>query len=390
MNNIYYTDGNTDLHFAAATGDLNLVYEKLSAGLNINIANNNGETAVHTAAKYGKLNVLQYLIRCGANFKTNCDGVIALHIATEKDHIECAQHLLEMGTDVNIKDGNGRTPAEIAIMNDQFEMLKVLINFKATGINIVSIYYAATAAGELDFVNGLVMDGIDINVVDGNGDTAAHKAARHGNLNVLKYLIETGANIHRSFNNDGYNVLHTATASNNMECVKYLVGIGMKVYSKTREGKTLVRLAVQYGSRKMLLLLHDLGAELFVKEDGNEMFLMYAAAYRSLNCFRYLHKTIGMDINMRNGDGYGALFCASRFGRIDILKYFKELGVNFKQSKLLNGQTLLHMAMEDQTTKSAKYLIENGLDVNAMDENGLTPIFLAIKERSLKMVKFLE
>ena len=53
--------------------------------------------------------------------------------------------------------------------------------------------------------------GIDVNIRDDNEDTPLHIASRQGQLDVVKLLIENGANIHAQGGILGYTPLHDAT-----------------------------------------------------------------------------------------------------------------------------------------------------------------------------------
>jgi len=59
--------------------------------------------------------------------------------------------------------------------------------------NINEKLLEAVKSNEIEEVRKLIEEGADVNVVDGWGDTALHKASRFGRSDVVKMLIEAGA-----------------------------------------------------------------------------------------------------------------------------------------------------------------------------------------------------
>ena len=57
----------------------------------------------------------------------------------------------------------------------------------------------------------------DINTADENGDSAAHIAARSGNLSLLEYLFDKGANVAVA-NNSGECIALAAAAGGDLNC----------------------------------------------------------------------------------------------------------------------------------------------------------------------------
>lgn len=62
-----------------------------------------------------------------------------------------------------------------------------------------------------------------------SGDTLLHYAARHGHLDILKFLVkEIGMGI-ELYNNDYKRPLHEAASMGHNDCVRYLINEGAKV-----------------------------------------------------------------------------------------------------------------------------------------------------------------
>lgn len=85
----------------------------------------------------------------------------------------------------------------------------------------------AAGYGHLDIIRYLVDHGVnlhsrgDVGVLFGlkRGETALLSAAENGHLDTVKYLIEQGVNIHAFYNN----ALIGATENDHLDMVKYLI-----------------------------------------------------------------------------------------------------------------------------------------------------------------------
>ncbi|XP_072327017.1 ankyrin repeat domain-containing protein 16 [Scyliorhinus torazame] len=102
-----------------------------------------------------------------------------------------------------------------------------------------------------------------------SGDTVLHYAARHGRLEILKYLVdELGTNI-ELVNSDYKRALHEAASMGHRECTRYLIAKGARVDCLKKADWTPLMMAC---TRKNLEVVKDLiesGASLRLKnKDG--------------------------------------------------------------------------------------------------------------------------
>ncbi|KAJ5076858.1 cyclin-dependent kinase inhibitor 2c-related [Anaeramoeba ignava] len=74
------------------------------------------------------------------------------------------------------------------------------------------------------------------------------------------------------------------------------------------------------------------------------------------------------------------------------LKEIKKLittGENINKQSELTGQTPIYIALKKEKHKIVRYLVENGANLNIIDNNGLTPLMIAVDSQSYDMVEFL-
>ena len=93
------------------TASASEVQRLLASGASPNARDKGGETPLHEAAWSGNLEVIQVLLAAGAspNARGN-DGKTPLHWAALFEELEAVQELLEAGADPNAKDKRGNTP----------------------------------------------------------------------------------------------------------------------------------------------------------------------------------------------------------------------------------------------------------------------------------------
>jgi ankyrin repeat protein len=84
--------------------------------------------------------------------------------------------------------------------------------------------FTAVQRGNLEIVKILVENGANVNITDYNRNTPAILAAKYGFLDILKYLVEKGADINM-MDYDGITPLKAAEKYGRSEVVEYLYNL---------------------------------------------------------------------------------------------------------------------------------------------------------------------
>jgi len=168
------------LHIAASTGNLEAVDIFLNNSVDINIKNFDNETPLFSAVDTGKSNLemIKYLIKKGAktDLKNNA-GWTLLHIAVINNNLETLKYLVENNfIDIEAKDEDGYSPLFLAIENGLIDICNYLIS-KNANINTQDIYKSSALhlvieSENLEMIKYLIDKGIDINIKDEEGNTA--------------------------------------------------------------------------------------------------------------------------------------------------------------------------------------------------------------------------
>jgi len=75
-----------------------------------------------------------------------------------------------------------------------------------------------------------------INYANSDGLTALHQASIDGNIKMIKYLLEKGADINVT-DNEGWNCLHASASCGYVEIARYLVDQGINIAEVTCDGE---------------------------------------------------------------------------------------------------------------------------------------------------------
>ena len=314
------------------------IYEIFDGGFKI--PESNKISLLGIAAEHGNAELICYLLDneiLNVNEQDNLHYYTALHQAAMKNDDFLTQILLSYGADPNIRCDNGRSPLHIAVQQNYVDVVITLIE-----------------SGR-----------IDIDGIDGRGETALREALHYGHTNLVLLLLEHGADpniacadgctllyfymhcIDKKINkNDRFNILAALIASGKID-----------INAKNACGNTVLHEALHRGYTDLILLLLDNNVSLdaTIKDSQGNTLLHYGLShYTDITTIRAIIK------NSKN--------------------------VNIKDSQ---GNTPLHQAAMKNDDYVAQMLLDKGADVKAKNNKNETPMEVAQKCESDKVVKLL-
>lgn len=302
--------------------------------------------------------------------------------AVENNCLQMTKYLIMNGFEIGDDDPESlETPLINYTYGRNLEMIKLLVTqgaylygneYNWDDSPILSI---AVEFGKLDIIKYLVGAGIDIHY---NNNTALKNAAYNNNLEVVKYLVEMGANVN-AINNDGSGILTGYVKDINM--FKYLVEIGANINIIDNSGKSVLMYHIEKG-KNFDIINYLLEKDVIINLD--EILLMSLLNKYNFEIVKrvfkhYLYKWFGI-IDIKIGT------------RMDIIRMVIDLGIrihrndwkieiqnntdydldvlkSLTQSNVtLNKEHILCTAVKNNNFEMVKCLVENGVDIHTDNE----------------------
>uniref|UniRef100_A0A671QGL1 Histone-lysine N-methyltransferase EHMT2-like n=1 Tax=Sinocyclocheilus anshuiensis TaxID=1608454 RepID=A0A671QGL1_9TELE len=167
-----------------------------------------------------------------------------------------------------------------------------------------------------------------------------------------------------------------AIVNNHVEVVKYLIQSGACVYHAEEDGSTGLHHAAKRGNLEVLMLLLSTGqVDLNVQDSGGWTPIIWAAEHRHIDVIRALLNR-GADVTLRDKEMNVCLHWASFAGSAEIAELVLNAGCPLS-SVNLHGDTPLHIAAREGYTDCVTLFLSRGADIDIMNKEGDTPLSLA-------------
>ena len=253
----------------------------------------------------------------------------------------------------------------------------------------------AASYGHLEIVKLLIEHGADSSLTDGLGLSALHRSIEVGNSIVFCYLMQQGSDM-SSIDGQGFTVWHMAALYNNTQVLEILWN-----QSKRTEGRGCP-LAMREENEDAALFQHGLGAviELSGTHQQRNIYLQrstdgssplhIAAKFGSLAAMKCLVGQ-GFDVNAVTKDGSSILHCAVSCCRIEsirgALEFLIKEGANLCQTRK-DGAAPIHLLVETIDTVGGAAILEmlrdHKIAINQGDADGLTALHKLCQLKQIK------
>ena len=200
--------------------------------------------------------------------------------------------------------------------------------------------------------------GDSVNVKNKNGWTPLHYAVRNRNLNIVKLLIENGADVNL-INDQDETPLHQAVLSENYNMVKLLIKHGADPFIKNNRSKTPLEICNNEEIRQLLeeyIKYYKQRSEIPSIENND---LLYYAFGNNLIKVKICVYSENYNINVQDDKGYTPLMYAITNHNLQMVEFLVEHGANVNLCNK-KDQSPLEIAYLYNAEDIATYLLEKG------------------------------
>jgi ankyrin repeat protein len=356
-----------------------MIHFLIAHGADIEARSATGDTPLILSSRRGNHQVMAALLEHGADAGAHNErGETALGLASswiESQHHELAKSLLKHGAIINAPNMSGLTPLHLG---ESPFVAKFLLDNGAE-VNAISndgicpLHWAAADRNGAALVALLLHYGANVDATDPTGQTPLHFLLEQdmyspiedntdglaGILSIVKLLLDHGADVNAISN--GFSPLHTATRAHFIE-----------------------------GVTAIMALLLDYGANVNETDATGQTPLHWVFSdqyYGGEFCVAKLLLENGADVNALSYDGYSPLQHALTYRfDADAVILLLEHGAIATQTDTM-GRAPLHWLLEEYSgdpagiLSIAKRLLDSGADVNAISNNGFSPLKCALNGR---------
>ena len=213
---------------------------------------------------------------------------------------------------------------------------------------------------------------------------------------IVRLLLEAGADPNQHTPDEIYPI-HYAARAGNLEVVRMLIDAGSPV-NLCMDGRTLVHLAAEVGSGKLIELLLEKGAELTsADKPGGESPLFPAARCCNPSSIEAL-LAVGLEPNVQTASedddmakfyGQTPLLCAAATASSEPIRFRSVLYQQTEEGLGVVAETQKVFNYADKGLECCRLLLEAGADPNITSNMGFSAILLGVKNNNLGLVELL-
>ncbi|MDR1923702.1 MAG: ankyrin repeat domain-containing protein [Planctomycetaceae bacterium] len=396
---------------------LDEIKKLVGQGADVNAKDAAGRTFLQNFLRHNRGDVVEiakYLIeqKIDINKKDNL-GHTLLHAAADSFHVnlDVVKLLVENGAEVNAKDHAGRTPLHYAIQGTpKKDVAKYLVGKGADLLAVdnfgrtPSLMLNQNKADD-DWVK-ILTNKENINQADTHGRTILNNAIKNNlNWETIEFLCKEYNADTNQIDRQGKTPLHHAVTKinennkkNRLETIKILLKNNTTINTKDQQGLTALAIVAENPiCNDIITMLVQHGADINCKNQKGTPFLQILLENQTdADLLKKIitENKINTDTEIIKEDSNLLHIAAGQKNGLEKIKLLTQLGFKIDTKNNLKQTPLLIAASTQDKTEILEYLIENGADVNAKDEQNKTPLAHAVEhalesKEDLKVVEYL-
>lgn len=293
-----------------------------------------------------------------------------LHIAVGAKEIKLVKALCNE-KNINAADAKCRTPLELAILGNDLETVKFLVQMGgkiAPNMYGWSAIHLAIKIGNVEMVEYLY-ENTEFQKYDKYGYTLHDWAEAMGRGEIVRFFHDK--------NHNNKTPLELAVESKNISSVKALISKGAKFDIKSELGYKIFELAID--SEDMKLIEYLVNHTLVGKNTGQQTLLEKVAQIydKNINLSKLVKVLIKDNAGFDKALGQKLLQKAIYADDLELVETLYSKGVDAQYKDPLGRSGLHHAIKANCGEELIQFLIEHTTDINYRDKSGLNPLGLA-------------
>lgn len=274
-----------------------------------------------------------------------------------------------------------------AVNSNNSRMLQLLVSVPGT-YNPKDLHHGLFQAAKLGFqccVLCLLQAGADINFVNGTNNTPLLIAVKNNKTDVVRTLLQKqcDSNLRGGLKTAAINI---AARNGNADIVQLLVEHGAVIDSRDGDKNTPLILASMYGHYIVMKYLISSGCNINAVNNDGCTALHYAC--HKARGFQLLLDA-GANPDITNNDSMTALMMAASEGFDGVVKALVEAKCDVNIPNNSVKKTALHILSFKGHAESIATLIDGGANIDVSDRFGKTPLWYAIQNKKVDVVRLL-
>ncbi|XP_033740384.1 kinase D-interacting substrate of 220 kDa-like [Pecten maximus] len=275
-----------------------------------------------------------------------------------------------------------------AVTSDNIRILKALVKVPQS-VNHHDLELGFLQAAKLGHTNCLeciiATNIVDIETKDGSENTALYLAVQKNKPEALQQLISAKADVN-TIGGSNNRPIHVAAQHGLEECMIILINNGAKVNTKNSSGNTPLILGSRKNHHTIMQLLIAAGCDVNIQNKEGCSALHYSS-----------HKAMGVDMLLRAGanpnltdkENITPLLMAATEGFDNVVKALCKANCDVNIANASVKKTALHILAYKGHSECINDLVIAGGDVNMYDKHKRTPLWYAIKNKRIEVVRLL-
>ena len=306
--------------------------------------------------------------------------------AVKYGDVYAVEAAIENGTNVDYRNSeDDDTPLILASRNGNIEIVKLLLDAGAD-VTLTGFFASTAMRSASDNENWEIVALLE--QAKAKHDPPLIKAIKSNNINDVNIMINENTDVNIT-DIDGKSALMWASSVGNIEAVRLLVGAGANIDYRNslyvNRDDPNANYIEGHSVYYFMEEFHECGESSYIKTCNS---LMWAVENNHFEVVEFL-VGIGADVNMETDFESTALTLAAKNGNVNIISLLLEKQIHIEKDDVL-GNTALIYAAENGHAEAVRLLLDNKANIHAKASyRGMMPLMLASENGHVDVVKVL-